>query len=386
MLLVARWPVGGIRTFIRYVFNNIDNSIFDITIVAPPCDGELKLLLEDLSEPEVSLITFENEPSNWEYLYKVTKTILTGSYDIIYSQGLISGLSSVIPALITQTPHLLTLHDMFLEPQFAGIKGIGKKIFLCMMLPAIACIHTVSNDARENLMEFIPTMKFIKKNIVSIPNGVEIERFTTENKREYRSELSLSTDTFIMGFLGRFMSPKGFVYLVDAIDHLTKNYDLIKEPIVLCFGDGGFIREDKEYIRRKNLERYFRFLPLTNNIAESLKGLDLVVMPSLWEACGLIAMETMVSGIPIIGTNCIGLREVLIDTPAKSVLPKDAVALADAIHMEMLSPSKKNAEEFVETAIKRFDVRENVYKIEKLIHELIGYKELAPVVEAKDGD
>ena len=40
------------------------------------------------------------------------------------------------------------------------------------------------------------------------------------------------------------------------------------------------------------------FLPFVTNIASTLKGLDVVVMPSLWEACPLLAMETLVAGIP----------------------------------------------------------------------------------------
>jgi glycosyltransferase involved in cell wall biosynthesis len=94
-------------------------------------------------------------------------------------------------------------------------------------------------------------------------------------------------------------------------------------------------------------------------------------MPSLWEACGLLAMETMVAGVPLIGTNCIGLREVLRDTPAVAVSPRDSVSLANELFDEMNSPSTTKALEFLEEASRRFDVRKQAKELEDILLELI---------------
>jgi len=94
-------------------------------------------------------------------------------------------------------------------------------------------------------------------------------------------------------------------------------------------------------------------------------------MPSLWEACGLLAMEAMVSGVPLVGTNCIGLREVLKETPCRMVPLGDSSALAEAIAIEMENPSKLIAQEFSRVASERFDAKVHSDKIEELISAMI---------------
>ena len=100
---------------------------------------------------------------------------------------------------------------------------------------------------------------------------------------------------------------------------------------------------------------------------QHLKGLDVVAMPSLWEACGLLAMEAMVAGVPLVGTDCVGLREVLRNTPAHVVPAKDSLALSEALMMEMRNPTTSRAREFAIEAAARFQVKNRAAEIEKLM-------------------
>src|SRR5690554_2465732 len=114
---------------------------------------------------------------------------------------------------------------------------------------------------------------------------------------------SLMSNAFKFGFLGRFMAQKGFRVLVDAVELIVKN-DRSKRPFLIeTFGWGGFIREDYNYIREKGLSEYFHQFPETNEVASVIKSLDAVIMPSRWEACGLLGMEVLTAGIPLIASN-----------------------------------------------------------------------------------
>ena len=115
-------------------------------------------------------------------------------------------------------------------------------------------------------------------------------------------------------------------------------------------------------------------MPFTPNIAGTIKGLDVVAMPSLWEACGLLAMEAMAAGAPLIGTNCVGLREVLRNTPAKMINLGDSKALSKAILEEMNVPSKQIADAFAAEASVRFDVRRQAHEMEVVLRRLIREK------------
>jgi glycosyltransferase involved in cell wall biosynthesis len=207
--------------------------------------------------------------------------------------------------------------------------------------------------------------------VVAIPNGIEVERFQSPERRDLRRELGLPPESFLIGFLGRFMSQKGFKYLVDALAVIAGEKNLPKRSVILAFGEDGFIREEREAVRARGLTDAVYFLPFVSDIAPTLKGLDVVAMPSLWEACGLLAMEAMVAGVPLIGTNCIGLREVLRDTPARVVPASDGVALSRALITEMENPTTAEARKFAVEAASRFRVKERAAAIEKLMLEFL---------------
>jgi glycosyltransferase involved in cell wall biosynthesis len=82
-------------------------------------------------------------------------------------------------------------------------------------------------------------------------------------------------------------------------------------------------------------------------------------------------MEAMVAGVPLIGTNCIGLREVLRNTPATAVPARDSVALAEALISEMRNPTTTKARAFATEAASRFHVRPRAKELENVILRIL---------------
>lgn len=370
ILVVMRWPVGGIRTFIRYVYRSFDSHRYSFTILAPDLP-ELRFLLNDLSVLDLSYIPIKQKPSNKNFFLAVSKAIYNGNFDLIHSHGFTSGICSILASVLTVTPHILTSHDVFTEGQFTGVKGLLKKKALSAALPMIDVIHSVSHDAQDNLLAYLVILKGFRNKLVTIPNGIEVKRFLKAQKRDIRKELGLAKDTFLIGFLGRFMAQKGFKYLVEALEIMIRRQNLPKKPLILTFGEGGFIREEKQIINDKGFKDYIIFMPFEPNIAPVLKGLDVMAIPSLWEACPLQPMEAMIAGVPVIGTDCIGLREVLKDTASVVVPKKNCEALAQALANEMRAPSTTKAKAFMAEAAIRFDVKGQARELEKVMLKLL---------------
>ena len=374
ILLVVRWPVGGIRTFIRYVYSRFETDKFHFSILGPDIP-ELDTLLEELPGMDIELIKLSQRPTTREFLLSIMRVVIHGKFDLIHSHGFTSGICASLPAFLARRSHILTSHDVLNQKQFIGISGKIKRIGMSITLSMIQLIHSVSKDAQENLLEFFPRFRNIPGKCVVIPNGIEMKRFLEIQPRKLRKELEVDDSTFLIGFLGRFMAQKGFKYLVDAIEELVKVDNLPKKFLVVSFGEDGFVREEKAQIEDKGLENFFRFLPFTMNIAGAVKALDVVVMPSLWEACPLLPMEVFVCGTPLIATGCIGLREVIAGTPARTIKPKDSSGLARAICEEMVDENSKiRSKHFVEHAKLRFSVEQQAQKIyETYLYLMDGY-------------
>lgn len=350
ILVTARWPVGGIRTYFRYIYSQPCFDEFAFTFLMPD-HSQVKDYLEKHC-PDLCLEFIASEDSTVRLLRQTRRELATGGYCLVHSHGYTAGAVTSVALLGKAMPHLMTAHDVFLEGQFTGFKGQVKKLAMSSVFNQIDCIHAVSEDCKTNFLEFFPGLD--SRRIETILHGVDTERFFSEPARDFRKELGLN-DEFLFGFFGRFMAQKGFKFIVEAIgDLVAENPEYRSQVRVLTFGWGGFVREEFEFIASKGLSDVFVQMPHTDNMPAAIKGVDTVLMPSLWEACGLLGMEALSAGVPIIGTDCIGLREVLEGSPATVIASRDANALLAAIKEHLKKPRKAEFAEYAVVAKKRF--------------------------------
>lgn len=371
ILVVVRHPLGGIRTFIRYVYGNFPPDRYRFTILAPDLP-ELDIMLDDLKGHDVSCSRITGKITAARFFDAVRRELKSGQFDLVHSHGFTAGLCSAVPSRIKGVRHILTIHEVLLPKLFEGAGGRIKKIALAMLLPRIDVIHSVSGDAQDNLTGFFPGLGRVEGKCITIQNGIEIGEFNGTEARDFHRELDLPRDVFIIGFMGRFMPPKGFIHLIEAMEILRDDKELPAKPVVVAIGSGDYIREEKKKVIRRGLEGYFYYFPFTTDVAPALRGFDVLAMPSMWEACPLLPMEAMVAGVPVIGTSCIGLREVLKDTPSIMVKPGDARALALALRNEMKRPSRRKAEAFSVEAAHRFDVKRQAKELQATMEQLLS--------------
>jgi glycosyltransferase involved in cell wall biosynthesis len=321
-----------------------------------------------LADLDLRYIPTVSNVSNWKLFREVTRLIWNEDFDLVHSHGFTAGVCSILGSQLRRVPHIITLHETLGEERFIGIGGWLRRIGLGVLLSFSDAIQCVSHDARENLLCYMSILRLFEQKVSVIENGIEVERFLTSGTRDLRQELGLPENSFLIGFLGRHMPEKGFTYLLGALDNLKKEEGLPRQPLLLSFGqEDGYIREEKINVKERGLSEWVHFLSFAPDVGSTLKGLDVIAMPSLREACGLLAMEAMVAGVPLIGTNCIGLREVLRGTVAGVVPPGDSHALSEALVREMRNPTKAKAREFAKEAAARFQVRERAAEIEKLM-------------------
>lgn len=370
ILLVVRNPVGGIRTFLRYIYAHFDAAKYRFWLIAPSLP-ETDLLLNDLAMLHLTYLPVPPDITTMQLLWVTTKTIRKSGFEFVHSQGFTAGLCAIPGSCLKGIPHLLTLHETLYSERFNGPAGFLKRTALGALLASVSRVHCVSDDARHNLLEHLKLLRFFERRLLVIKTGIDTRPFLEAGRRDLKTELRLPENSFLIGFLGRFMPEKGFDTLVDALSEIKK-HRVSRDPVVLCFSqEDGFIREEKDNVKQKGLAKDVLFLPFVASVASTLKGLDVVVMPSRREAAGLLAMETMVSGVPLIVTDCVGLREVARDSVAITVPTGDARALAVALAEEIAQPSTMRAQQFVAEAVQRFDIARRAKELENVMLSLI---------------
>jgi len=365
VFLVARHLVGGILTFFRYIYGQACFRDYEFVIVST--DPEIESSLAGIFKQ--SGLVYIPCRSNTEILSATWRYLRNNPVNLVHSHGFSAGALVTPLAKICGIPHLMTTHDVFQESQFTGYSGKLKKILLSQIAKRIDAIHTVGREATANLEHYFPRIS--EEKIYCIENGIDTDEFYYANKIVDQADKDLR-DEYIIGFFGRFMSQKGFKYLVDALEIIIRDKMCEKNPVVYTFGWGGFIREEYEALERRNLKQYFRMMPHTDDMPAAIKSVDLVVMPSLWEAYPLLAMESLVAGVPIIGTDCIGLNEVLTGSPAVMVEPRNSTALAGAIAGEINNSRTEEFGKYSLIAKERFSLERPSRELKKLYDKLVS--------------
>ena len=369
ILVIAKHPTGGIATYLRFKMSRKEFKKFHFTFLTPSIHFE-KEIIDSFEHKNLDFLPIPK--SSLEFLRAIRNELNSnGKYCLVHSHGFSAGaLTQVMSYSCARTKHLMTAHDVFTQNQFVGLSGKIKKSIISFLFKRIKYIHTVTKEAEDNLISYFPAIP--NKNIHLIIHGVNTQYFSTGKMRNLRTEIGINNDTLLIGFFGRFMAQKGFRTLVNAVELIDQSTHT-KNIKVCTFGWGGFIREDYEYIEKKGLSEYFHQFEHTNDMPSAIKGMDLVAMPSRWEACGLLAMEVMAAGVPLIATHCVGLREVINETPVDSFDPDNANQLAAKIiyAINNIAVIRKDFELFQVKAIERFDIQKPAEKLSKLFKDII---------------
>ena len=375
VLVVARWPLGGIRMHLQYNFSALQAAGYHCTFVGPD-DGTLDTLrqgLDDIGDADYAAVPVRGRRCRlWS---AARRLIREGRYDLLHSHGLTAACHSEMARFGLGIPHVVTMHEPLRPELFSGLFGRLKRWTIGRLLRRTDALITVSEDARENLLSSLPLLRTRQARIVTIPNGIEADRYRERVRTvsSLRRELGLSTEVPLIGFLGRFMPEKGFPLLLEAVDHLGAEPDATAFHVV-AFGSGDYRSEYVKRIGAYRLNGRVTLRDFVPDVAPVLRQLDLVVVPSLWEASSLVSMEAMCAGVPVLGADCPGLREVLHGTPSRSFRAGDTDALRHALRGALESPWTAAAHSFAAEARQRFDVAASARRLVAVYAQLTAMR------------
>lgn len=362
ILIVIRWPVGGIQTYCKYVYGL---SVFDrceFTVITTE-DADEEYFRNAFGSKLRGLFRLPEREFSAAAVLRIGRRMPRPQ--LLHAHGFSSAILAIPARLFLRVPMLMTSHDIVQASQFRGASGVMKRLTLGCALRLSTRVNVVGDDAGENLRSYFPRACSARK-VTVILNGIDVEQFSDPRRRDLRSELGVGRDVLLLGFFGRFMAQKGFKYILDM---LAGHGDALQARVhVVCFGWGGFIREEQAEIAGRGLSEQFSFLPGTNDMPAALRGCDAVLMPSLWEAMPLLAMEALVAGVPLIASTCIGLREVCKGSPALMCAPADSTSLLEAVNQFVNGRALHEAEakRYQSEAARRFDRKETARRLRAL--------------------
>ncbi len=230
-----------------------------------------------------------------------------------------------------------------------------------------------SNYMREEIQRIFATPL---DKIHVIPNGVNpIKRVNKSIVTEVLEKYNIPLNKRIILFVGRLVYEKGAHILVEAIPLITR---IVSDAFFVFVGEGPM----KEHLKRRSIElgisdrTVFTGFVSEDELHAFYNAAYIAVFPSLYEPFGIVALEAMSIGKPVVVSNTGGLSETV--THGKNGLkvpPGDPEALADAIVELLLNPeiAKKLGETGYRMVYERYTwnrVAEQTLKVyEKVLDE-----------------
>ena len=168
-------------------------------------------------------------------------------------------------------------------------------------------------------------------------NGIPVSEFANHTpgaRIRIHKELGISRFSRVIGIIGRLSPEKGHELLIRAMPLLL---DRCSDAILVVVGDGPTKRSCESLVYTLKLEQTVRFAGHRTDIADVLAAMDVVVMPSLREGFGYVALEAMAAKKPVVAFRVGGLPEAVIANETGFLVPLgDINRLAEALS-EILS-------------------------------------------------
>lgn len=199
-------------------------------------------------------------------------------------------------------------------------------------------VIAVSKHTADHLIEVEGASR---EKVHTILNGIDFDRAepsAPDARARVRRELK-AEDDYILLIVARLHPEKGHHYLFEALNEVRRR---VSRPVrLLVAGAGTFDAVYRNEVRALGCDDIVSFLGFRKDSADLMAAADLVILPSLAEAFGLVLTESLYIGTPVVATWAGGIPEIVEDdVDGVLVPPADSQALADAI-VELLNDSRK---------------------------------------------
>jgi glycosyltransferase involved in cell wall biosynthesis len=296
------------------------------------------------------------------YFPKLIELITQNNYDIVQ----VHEDSQLMTPLILKGCHRHKIRTVLYQGMYANYKGLN---YIYQYFLDFCFKKTTQKNADIIFAKTSMAKKYLEekgyKNISVLPVGLDYEK---EQKAYYsyrRLENFKSQYTKLLLYVGKIEKRRNPFFLIDILSHLDSNVALI------MVGDGPLHTQMIEYVKQKNvLNRLLVIKSVPNNeIHDVYKLCDVFLLPTNYEIYGMVVLEALLNGVPVIATREAGPLAILTDDKLGVCRPLDLNKWINEI-LKYLNQDKTSLSSYRTEQIKNIynwnTIAEKYYKI---LHE-----------------
>lgn len=249
--------------------------------------------------------------------------------DLVHSHTWYTNGAGRLAQLLHGIPHVVTAHSLEpLRPWKAEQLGGGYRISSMVEETAFRtadAIIAVSEGMRKDVLAAYPGLD--ESRISVVHNGIDLDRWRPSPDEEVVKALGVDPTRQSVVFVGRITRQKGLPYLLEAVRQLPADVQ-----VVLCAGAPDtpeILAEVQELVAVLQEERtgvvWLDRLLSHDELVAVLSSATVFVCPSIYEPLGIVNLEAMACGVPVVGSATGGIPEVIDDGITGRLVPIDQV-------------------------------------------------------------
>jgi glycosyltransferase involved in cell wall biosynthesis len=304
---------GGAERLVLDLIKNIDREIFNVHLITIKGGGKL---LAEFEKTGIQIKLFNKTSKlGLKTIWEIKKYFKQQKIDIVHTHLFAGDIWGGIAACLARVPIIVsTEHNLNLD------EGWLRKIFKNFSSVYMRKIFAVSEAVREYLIKL---EKINPEKIKVIYNGVDLAKFGFI--KDYHFNSSQTT----LGLIGRLEPQKGHLVALEALERSIVRYPDLK---LIIMGDGSLKPIIEQRIKELDLTDRVIWQATQTDVIPIFRQLDILIVPSLWEGLGIIVLEAMACGLPVITSEVNGLKELIVDGQNGWLFtPSDSLMLAEKI-------------------------------------------------------
>ncbi|MBP1683736.1 MAG: Exopolysaccharide biosynthesis glycosyltransferase EpsF [Ignavibacteriaceae bacterium] len=261
-------------------------------------------------------------------ILRIRKIIKENKYDIVHCHSTKAGFVGRLATFISRHPNVVySPHGfMFCDTRIKARRLLYLKLekYLGYLTNKLVA---VSGSERDLALEhkIVPSKK-----VITLYNSIDPDDYSDhlyENK--VPDKLKDKNSDIILGTVGRLYYQKDPITLIKSFKIIN---DAIPNTKLVIVGDGPLIDECLEQINKLNLQDRIELAGFQKNSKAYYKIFDLFILSSRYEGLPYALLEAMTMGIPVVGTNVVGIKDLIIPGETGYLVEEgDYKGLADAV-------------------------------------------------------
>lgn len=340
--------MGGVENHVYYLSKELVKRGIDIKVICAKENGQnASEIIDDIS---IKRISSPFKFTNTDITPSLPFVLLRENFDVIHTHMPTPWTSdiSIFIARIKNKKSIITIHNDMDKPGFINklITKIYLNTFFKFSLNLVGTIIIVNPNWEKSFKSTGHLLLKYKSKIKVIPNGIDTNLFKQkENNKINKNEI------LFVSILDKYHTFKGLEFLFTAFSFTKKYISDIKLTVI---GDGEL---KNDYIRTATdlgIIKEVNFIGAVSQkkLSSYYRKASVFVLPSFEiEGFGIVLLEAMACGLPVIATDITGLSKDIKKYEAGIVIPpKDPQILSESI-IELLI-NKKKAKEYASNAKK----------------------------------